>query len=91
LVQVTRNIEERDHWLPVNSVYRELVYIHDPVPKKDGGADESLSWVDVVKVPSGFRNVPQYVDPHKRLVTETQVESEKMEEMCDSVGILLGG
>jgi hypothetical protein len=56
-----------------------------PVPKTVGGTDESLSWVDVVKTPSGFRNGPQYVDPHKLLVAETQVESDKMDEMCDSV------
>jgi hypothetical protein len=62
-----------------------------PHPKKVGDTDESLRWVDVVKSPSGFRNGPQYVDPSKRLVEETQVtqvESDKMDEMCDSVSSL---
>jgi hypothetical protein len=62
-----------------------------PVAKKVGDTDESYSWVDAVKNPAGasrYKNGPQYVDPHKVLVAETQEPSEKMDEMCDSVGSL---
>ena len=62
-----------------------------PVAKKVGDTDESYSWVDAVKAPSGvsrYKNGPQNIDPRKVLVAETQEPSEKMDEMCDSVGSL---
>jgi hypothetical protein len=45
-----------------------------PVVNKDDDTDESYSWADVVKTPSGqsrYRNVPQFVDPSKTLVSDT--------------------
>ena len=63
-----------------------------PVVKKVGDTDESYSWADAVKDPSGhspYRNGPQYVDPRNVVVPVTQKEetqkedTEEMVEICD--------